>query len=91
LVVPKTQVDQFQDLPDEDYQAVMTTVKKVAKRIKEVLSPARIGVEIMGMDVPHAHVHVFPFNSMEEYRRIVDMDAEPDNTALAELAKKLAF
>jgi len=84
-------VDQFQDLSDEDYEAVMRTVKKVAQRIKEVLSPARVGVEIMGMDVPHAHVHVFPFNSMDEYRRIVDMAAEPDHAALAETAKKLCF
>jgi hypothetical protein len=43
------------------------------------------------MDVPHAHVHIFPFSSMEEYRRIVDMSAEPDHTALAEMAKNLSF
>jgi histidine triad (HIT) family protein len=91
LVVPKKEVDQFQDLPDLDYEAVMRTTKKVAKRLKEVLGPARVGLEVMGMDVPHAHVHVFPFNNMQEYRRIVDMNAEPDHTALAEMAKKLAF
>jgi histidine triad (HIT) family protein len=69
----------------------MRTVKRVAQRLKEVLKPARIGVEVMGMDVPHAHVHVFPFNNIQEYRRIVDMSAEPDHPALAEMAKKLAF
>jgi histidine triad (HIT) family protein len=91
LVVPKKEIDQFQDMPDEDYEAVMRTVKKVALRIKEVLKPNRVGVEIMGMDVPHAHVHVFGFNSMPEYRRIIDMAAEPDHAQLAEMAKKLAF
>ena len=91
LVIPKKQIDQFQDLPDEDYRAVMAAVKRIALRIKEVLSPARVGLEVMGMDVPHAHVHVFPFNSMDEYRRAVDMGAEPDHEALAEMAKKLAF
>ena len=91
LVIPKTQVDEFQNLSDQDYEAVMKTVKKIAARIKEVLQPNRVGVEIMGMDVPHAHVHVFPFDSMEEYRRIVDMSAEPNHQALAEMAKKLAF
>jgi len=91
LVIPKKEVDEFQDLPQDDYDAMMRTVHKVARRIKEVLSPARVGVEIIGVDVPHAHVHVFPFNSMEEYRRIVDMSAEPDHDALAEMAKKLSF
>ena len=91
LVIPKVQVDQFQDLSDEDYEAVMRTVKKVALRIKEVLKPNRVGVEIMGMDVPHTHVHVFGFNSMPEYRRIVDMAAEPNQGELVKMAEKLAF
>ncbi len=91
LVIPKKEVDEFQNLPDEDYQAVMRTVKKVALRIKEVLQPNRVGVEIMGMDVPHAHVHVFPFDSMEEYRRKVDMSAEPNHAELAEIAQRLKF
>jgi hypothetical protein len=46
---------------------------------------------VFGMDVPHAHVHVYPFATDEEAKRIPDMDAEPDHEALAEMAKKLAF
>jgi histidine triad (HIT) family protein len=91
LVVPKAQVDEFQDLSDEDYLAVMKTAKKVAKRLKEVLGAKRIGLEIIGVDVPHAHIHVFPFNSIEEYRRVVDMSAAVDNDALVAMTKKLAF
>jgi histidine triad (HIT) family protein len=91
LVIPKKQVDQFQDIQDEDYEAVMRTVKKVANRIKSVLQPKRVGLEIMGLDVPHAHVHVFPFDTIDEYRYIVDMRIEPDHEKLAEMAKKLAF
>lgn len=91
LVIPKKQIDEFQDLPDEDYQAVMRTVKKVAGRIKAVLQPRRVGVEIMGMDVPHAHVHVFPFDTMDEYRQTVDMSAQPNHDELAEMAEKLRF
>ena len=89
LVIPKKQIDEFQDMPDQDYQAVMRTVKKVAGRIKDILQPRRVGVEIMGMDVPHAHVHVFPFNSMDEYRRTADMSAQPNHDELAEMAKRL--
>jgi histidine triad (HIT) family protein len=91
LVVPKKQIDEFQDLPDEDYMAVMQTVKKVATRQKEVLGASRIGLQVIGVDVPHAHIHVFPFDTLEEYRRVVDMNASPDDNSLAEIAKKLAF
>jgi histidine triad (HIT) family protein len=91
LVVPKNQVQFAWDLPNEDYAALMSTVKKIALRIKEVLQPKFVGEEIMGVDVPHAHIHVFPFNSMEEYRKVVDMNTEPNHEALAEMAKKLAF
>ena len=91
LVVPKKQIDEFQDLPEEDYLAVMKTVKTVAKRQKDVLDAKRVGIEVIGIDVPHAHVHVFPFSDISEYRRIVDMSLEPNHDELAEMAKKLAF
>jgi histidine triad (HIT) family protein len=90
LVIPKTQVDQFQDLPDEDYTALMQTVKRVAKRQKDILGSSRIGLEVIGVDVPHAHIHVFPFNNLNEYRN-GSKDANSDEDALAEMAKKLAF
>jgi len=91
LVVPKVQVDEFQDLPPEDYQAVWATVHKVAKHQKETLGKKRVGIQIIGLDVPHAHVHVFPFDTIEEYRKTADLNGEPDHPALADMAKKLAF
>lgn len=91
LVVPKKQVDEFQDLPDEDYTALWATVKKVAQRLKAVTGRKRVGIHVLGLDVPHAHIHVFPFDTVEQYRTVADMSAEPDHAALAEMAKKLAF
>jgi histidine triad (HIT) family protein len=91
LVIPKKQVQFVWDLADEDYAALMATAKRVALRIREVIKPQYVGEQIVGVDVPHAHIHVFPFNNIEEYRKIPDMDAEPDHAALAEIAKKLAF
>ncbi|MEX2006694.1 MAG: HIT family protein [Candidatus Saccharimonadales bacterium] len=88
LIVSKKQVDEFQDLPHEDYIALMQAVKKIALRQKEVLGAKRIGLQVIGVDVPHAHVHVFPFSSAEEYRQ--PPKAAPDEE-LAALAKKLAF
>ena len=91
LVVPKKEVDEFQDLPDKDYSALMQTVKKVASRQKEVLGAKRIGLEVIGVDVPHAHVHVFPFSNISEYRHIVDMGTAPNHEELSQMAQKLAF
>jgi len=91
LVIPKVQVDHLWDLTGEDYQAVMNTVRKVAHRIQEVLQPVRVGSHVAGLDVPHAHVHVFPFDSMEEFWVKPDAESEPDHDALAAMAAKLAF
>ena len=91
LIVPKKQVEFVWDLDEADYQALMAAVQKVGQRIRDVLQLPYVGEMIIGMDVPHAHVHVFPFTTMEEYSRRPDMDAAPDHAALAEVAKKLVF
>ena len=91
LVIPKKQVEFVWDLDDEDYQAVMATVRKVALRIREVFNPPYVGELVVGDEVPHAHVHVYQFKDMDESRRIPDRTVEPDHPALAEVAKKLAF
>lgn len=91
LVVPKVQVDHFQDLPNEDYDALWRTVKVLARRIKEVIEPKRVGVHIAGFDVPHAHVHLIPINRGFVDFTPADMSVEPDHEALAALAKRLAL
>lgn len=91
LVIPKKQVEFVWDLDDEDYQAVMDVTKQVAQRLREVFGTAFVGVKIEGVDVPHAHVKLYPFNKVEEYERLVDMSGEPDHSALAEIAAKIAF
>jgi histidine triad (HIT) family protein len=91
LVISKKQVDKLWELPEVDYQAMNNTVKKVCKRIEEVLNPGRVGIKVIGVDVPHAHIHVFPFNNMDEYNTVPDINKEPDHEALAQMAEKLAF
>lgn len=91
LVVPKHQVEFVWDLPEDEYQALMSAVKKVARRIKEVLSPKYVGMEVEGMAVPHAHVHVFPFNNAEEFEKHPVADGHLSESQLAELGHKLAF
>ncbi len=91
LVIPKRQVEFVWDLEAADYQALMQTVQKVARRIRDVLPVSYVGQQIIGIDVPHAHVHLVPFNTVTEYRTVPDMAADPDHAALAEMAAKLSF
>ncbi|HET9174225.1 MAG TPA: HIT domain-containing protein [Candidatus Saccharimonadales bacterium] len=91
LVIPKQQVAFVWDLDERLYTAVLATVRKVAQRQREVLGAPYIGEHIMGTDVPHAHVHVFPFTSPAEFHMEPDMSAEPDHVALADMAMKLTF
>ena len=89
LVVPKAQVDHFIELSDKDYQALMASVKKVGQKMQEIFPDKRIGVQIEGLDVPHAHVKVFPFASANEFRALPNTMLEPNHPALAQMAKKL--
>ena len=91
LVIPKTQVEFVWDLSDEDYQAVMATCKKVALRLREVLQTRYVGEKIIGIDVPHAHVQLIPFDTVNQLKAPQDMTAEPDHEALAVIAEKLRF
>jgi histidine triad (HIT) family protein len=91
LVIAKKQVEYVWDLPDEDYKALMSTVRKVAKKIKETLGPKWVGMQVEGVAVPHAHVQVFPFNSTEEYSKVPDEAHKPSPEDLEQMAKKLAF
>ena len=90
LVIPKKQVPYLWDLNDEDYQAVMATAKKIARRLKEVLGTSFVGEQVVGVDIPHAHVHLIPFSTSQQFRNQPDMSAEPDHAALAELARKIS-
>jgi histidine triad (HIT) family protein len=91
LVIPKKQVEFIWDLGPEDYQALMNSVQKVGRRLREVLQVPYVGVKVVGEEVPHAHVHIVPFSTVDEYRQMPDTSAEPDHEALAAMAKTLAF
>ena len=91
LVIPKKQVEFLWDLDDEDYQAVMSSAKKIARHLRETLNVSYVGVKVIGTDVPHAHVHLIPFNHSDEFNRKADMSSKTDPVVLAELAAKLRF
>ena len=91
LVIPKQQIEFVWDLPDELYQAVMMTTKNVALRLRDVLPEKYIHERIVGIDVPHAHVQLIPFNHSIELTKQQDMTSEPDHHALSVMASKLSF
>lgn len=91
LVIPKKQIEFLWDLPEDDYQAVMASCKKVALRLREVLGVKYVGIKVVGEDVPHAHVHLVPFNTTAEYYARRPTDPEPDHKDLEQMAAKLAF
>jgi histidine triad (HIT) family protein len=90
LVIPKVQVDKFYELDDDVYQAVMATVKKVARHLETVLEQ-RVGMLVVGVDVPHAHIQLIPFSDAAQIYSHPDMTAEPDHDSLATMAKRLTL
>ena len=75
LVVPKKQVDRIYDLEDEDYEALMKTVKKLSRHMEEKLG-ARTLWKVIGTDVPHAHVHLLPFDESWEHGKTLKLAPE---------------
>ena len=75
LVVPKNEVDKIYELPDEDYRALMDTVKKLSKHLEQQLN-ARILWKVIGTDVPHAHVHLMPLDPDWQHGKTLDLTPE---------------
>ena len=90
LIIPKIAVEYVWDLPEEYYFALMITAKKVALRLKDVLGAPYIGEKIVGVDVAHAHVHLIPFSTVEEFNGFQETSSV-DDSLLNAMAKKLAF
>lgn len=64
LVIPKREVDYIFDLSEEELAALMVFARKVALAIEKVITCKRIGVAVIGLEVPHAHVHLVPINGV---------------------------
>ena len=82
LVIPKKEVDKIYDLEDEDFHALMRTVKKLSRHMEDTLG-ARTIWKVIGSDVPHAHVHLLPFDKTWHQNRRIDF-TEDDFKAMQE-------
>ena len=66
LVIPKKEVDLIFDLDTEEYKNLWAFAQKVAKKVKNAVPCIRVGVAVVGLEVPHAHIHLIPLNKMED-------------------------
>jgi histidine triad (HIT) family protein len=92
LVVPKVEVDRMFDLPNELLSKIMLFAKPIADAQEETVDCERVGIVVAGLEVPHAHLHLIPFNDGSELTFARASDADMDDLAnIAEaLRKKLA-
>ena len=66
LCVPKKEVDKIFDLDDDLYEKLMRFSKRIAAALEKALPCKRVGMAVIGLEVPHAHVHLIPLNDMHE-------------------------
>lgn len=86
LVIPKKEVDKIYDLEEKDYQALMQTAKKLSKNMEQKLGKRTLW-KVIGTDVPHAHIHLLPYDETWHHGRILKLtEAE-----FEQIRKKLAL
>lgn len=88
LVIPKEEIDYIFDLDDDTLGALHVFAKKVAGAIKQAIPCLRVGVAVIGLEVPHAHVHLVPLNSMADIN-FSRPKLKPSQEELAETAERI--
>jgi histidine triad (HIT) family protein len=68
LCIPKQEINKIFDIEDDLYLGLMAFSKKVAVALEKTVSCKRVGMAVIGLEVPHAHVHLIPLNEMDEMR-----------------------
>ena len=88
LVVPKKEADYIYDLSDDDLAAIHVFAKKVAAAVRKAVPCKRIGVAVIGLEVPHAHIHLIPMNSADDLN-FTRPKLKPTQEELAAVAEKI--
>jgi len=87
MVIPKQEVDHWDDVPEDTARHLMSVSQKVAKAVKAVVPCLRVGVSIVGIEVPHTHIHLMPMDTT------ADMDfrnsREVSQESLADMAARI--
>lgn len=88
LVIPKREEDKLFDLSEKEYGGLMSFSYRVAKAIEKTITCNRVGMSVVGLEVPHAHVHLIPINAMADMQFIKKV--KMTNEEFIELAEKIA-
>lgn len=89
LVIPKQEVDYIFDLDDETYAGLMAFARRVARALERAIDCKRVGVAVMGLEVPHTHIHLIPITTegdMNFFREKLSLPAEE----MADIAASIA-
>lgn len=92
LVIPRQEIDHWDDLPLELAAHLMAVSQKLAKAIKRAFPCARVGMLIVGLEVPHVHIHLVPLDRMQDIRveGLAQAEAEELATAAAKIREALS-
>lgn len=88
LCIPKKEIDKIFDIEDELYLGLMAFSKKIAIALEKTVPCKRIGMTVIGLEVPHAHVHLIPLNMMDDARFQNKVKLTPEE--FQDLAKAIA-
>ena len=66
LVIPKEEIDYFFDIEDEKYQRYLVFAKKIAEAIKKAIPCTKVGMAVIGLEVPHSHIHLVPLDGITD-------------------------
>ncbi|WP_297098069.1 HIT family protein [uncultured Draconibacterium sp.] len=89
LVIPKKEVDYLFDLDDETYAGLQMFAKKVSKGLEKAVPCKKVGVMVLGLEVPHAHIHLVPMQSEHDLLNFADKTKFPPEE-MEQLAKLIA-
>ncbi len=88
LVIPKNETDYIFDIEDKELAQMMIFAKSVASKIKSVFPCDRVGIAVIGLEVPHAHIHLIPINTMDDMN-FANEKLNLSKEELASIAEKL--
>ncbi|MFS4468730.1 HIT family protein [Maribacter sp. 2210JD10-5] len=91
LCIPKKEVDKIMDLDEKTYTGLMTFSRKVGKAIEKAIPCKRVGLTVIGLEVPHAHVHLIPLNTMDNatFQHKVKLSPEEFEATAALISAKI--
>jgi histidine triad (HIT) family protein len=93
LVIPKAETDYLFDIENNDYQELWLFAKKIAAAIEKVIPCKRVGVAVIGLEVPHAHIHLIPLQQESDFfsRRITGMTPQRFQAVADKIAAEVNY